>query len=245
MLVISSGMQKSGSAYFYNIINELLIASGSGIDAREIKQKRNLDYMMKWHNNNIGALSLAKIFKLWIMTIQDGTFAVKTHREPLNSLRIMSRLGLIRIVYCYRDPRDTMLSAIDHGKKILAEGEKHTFANLVEFDDALKAAERWVLIWKMYADMPGVLTVRYEDMMQDPVRVAERIESFLGISVDSKKRQEILWRFSKDNPEGDRTGLHFNKPTTFRYKTEMTEEQRALCRHVFQDYIEAMGYDVE
>jgi hypothetical protein len=54
MLVLSAGMPKSGSGYFYNIINELLVASGGGKDARWVKQKRALDGLMRWHNNNIG-----------------------------------------------------------------------------------------------------------------------------------------------------------------------------------------------
>ena len=70
MLIISSGMQKSGSAYFYNVINEILVASGNGVDARQIKHNRNLDNLMKWHNNNIGALTLPKLIKLWRISLR-------------------------------------------------------------------------------------------------------------------------------------------------------------------------------
>lgn len=245
MLVISAGMQKSGSGYFYNVINELIATSGSGKDARDIKEKRCLDGLMKTHNNNIGKPRFPKLFRLWKMTRENGTFVVKTHAGPTISHIIMPRLGLLRTVYCYRDPRDALLSSIDRGKWILAKGENHTFSKLVEFGDALKAARRWVLVWQRYANMPGVLTVKYEEMMQDPTTVTQRIESFLGISVDSGKRQEILWRFSKDNPGGDRRGMHFNKPTIFRYKSEMTEEQRVLCKNTFRYHLEAMGYDPE
>jgi hypothetical protein len=245
MLIISSGMQKSGSAYFYNVINELLIASGSGTDARQLKNNRNLDDLMKWHNNNIGKLTLAKLIKLWRICSQEGTYVVKTHSGPNLSVKILSRLGLLRIVYCYRDPRDVLLSAVEHGKKILGEGGNHTFANMVDFDKALNEVKCWLRIWKAYAEMPGVLTVKYEEMMQDPVTVTKKIEDWLDISVDSEKRQDILWKFSKDNSEGDRKGMHFNKARTFRYKTEMTEEQKAACKDEFRGYLGAMGYDSE
>ncbi|MDQ3112240.1 MAG: hypothetical protein M3R17_20335 [Bacteroidota bacterium] len=42
MIVISAGMQKSGSAYVYNIINDLLVHGGHG-DARQVKEKYKLD----------------------------------------------------------------------------------------------------------------------------------------------------------------------------------------------------------
>lgn len=244
MLVISSGMQKSGSAYFYNIINELLAASGSGIDARVIKDNKNLQDLMKWHNNNVGRLTLAKLIKLWTISVKDGTFSVKTHVGPNLAVKTLNTLGFVRIVYCYRDPRDVLLSAVDHGKKILNKGDNHTFANMVDFDIALEHVSDWLSIWEMYTNMRGVLTIKYEEMMQNPVIVTKRIEEFLNIAIDSEKRQGILWKFSKDNSEGSRRGMHFNKALAFRYKVEMTEEQQALCNGQFGDYLKAMGYEV-
>ncbi|MFC1777654.1 sulfotransferase domain-containing protein [Pseudomonadota bacterium] len=228
-----------------HIINDILVASGNGKDARQIKHERNLDDLMKWHNNVIGGLTLIKLIKLWRISTQDGTFIVKSHAGPNVSVRVLSKLGLLRIVYCYRDPRDVLLSAVDHGNKILNDGENHTFANMVDFDIALKKVKAWLPVWKAYADMPEVLTIKYEEMMQDPVGVTKKIEGFLDISVDSGKREEILWKFSKDNSEGDRRGMHFNTARSFRYVTEMTKEQKVKCKSEFGSYLEAMEYDIE
>ena len=93
--------------------------------------------------------------------------------------------------------------------------------------------------------MPGVLFIKYEEMMQDPVAVTKKIEVFLNISIEREKRQAILWKFSKDNPEGDRRGMHFNKAQIFRHKTEMTEEQKSKCKEKFNHYLLAMGYESE
>lgn len=220
-----------------------MAASGNGVDARQINQNRNLSELMKWHNNNIGRLKLAKLFKLWRITIREGTFVVKTHSGPSASAKALSKLGIIRIVYCYRDPRDVLLSAVDHGKKILDNGENHTFVKMVDFDKALKNVKAWLKVWKEYEGMPGVLTVKYEDMMRNPEAVTKGIEDFLEISVDPEKRQGILWKFSKENSEGDRRGMHFNKAKTFRYATEMTEEQKTKCREEFGDFLLSMGYE--
>ena len=46
MIILSAGMQKSGSTYFYNVINQLLIEAGN-TDARQIKVKYGLNDLMK------------------------------------------------------------------------------------------------------------------------------------------------------------------------------------------------------
>jgi hypothetical protein len=245
MLIISAGMQKSGSAYFYNVINELLARSCDGMDARQIKQDRKLDDLMAWHNNNIGRMSLGKLIRLWRISHQAGAFVVKTHQGPTLSSRILSKLGMIRIVYCFRDPRDVLLSAVDHGQQILENGKQHTFARMLDFDKALQHVIDWLRIWKNYASMSGVLTVKYEDMMFDPVGVTKKIEEFLGLRVNSEIRNTILWQFARDNPEGNRKGMHFNQARVHRYKTELTEEQKSRCDAAFKDYLRIMGYHAD
>jgi len=243
MFILSAGMQKSGSAYFYNIINELLIKAGSK-DARKIKEERGLDDLMKDHNNNIGELSLTKFKMLYQISIEEGTFAVKTHRGPNQFIRDLSEQGMIKIIYSYRDPRDVLISAIDHGKKILAEGDDHTFAKIVRFDKACHSVINWLGIWEKYADMSGIMMIKYEEMMKNPAANITLIEDFIDISLNTEQREEIVWNFSKDNPDGDRRGMHFNKAKIYRYKTEMSREQKKKCEIEFGNYLEAMGYRV-
>lgn len=237
-------MQKSGSAYFYNIINELVVAAGQA-DARQIKTKYGLDNLMKWHNNNIGRQYLHKIIRLWRISNREGTFVVKTHAGPSLTTRTLGRLGILKIVYCYRDPRDVLLSAVDHGNKILASGEDHTFAKMADFDTALRNVKSWLGIWKQYADMPGVMMLKYENMMENPIETTKAIERFLGVSVTEKKRQEIIWKYSKHNPARNQAEMHLNKAKTYRYQTEMTQEQKAMCQAAFGKYLKAMSYNLE
>lgn len=244
MLIISAGMQKSGSAFFYNVINELVIESG-GADARQVKTARQLDGVMKWDNNNIGRLYFYKIIRLWLISLSEGDFVVKTHSGPGMSARILNKLGLIKIIYSYRDPRDALLSAIDHGKKILSSGNDHTFSKMVDFDSAISNVKNWAGIWKKYTKMHGVLKIKYEEMMENPVECAQLIEKFLGLSVSYERREKIIWRFSRNNPDRESAGLHFNKAKTNRYKTEMTVEQIKKCRSVLGKYITDMSYRID
>jgi len=244
MIVVSIGMQKSGSAYFYNLLNALEIEAKNA-DARQIKEKYCLEHLMKWHNNNIGKLSLFKLIKLWRISIKEGTFVVKSHRGPTFASKILSRLGMIKILYIYRDPRDVLLSAIDHGKKIIASGGNTTFAQMVDFDAALHHVTQWIRVWKKCNEMPEVMMIKYEELVETPVKVLVTVEQFLNIRVDDKNRDAILWRHSKENVNGEQTGLHLNRAISYRYKTEMSPEHKLKCLEKFGEYIEAMGYSLE
>ena len=241
MLVISAGMQKSGSGYLYNLVNDLEIAGGKA-DAREIKCRHGLENIMLQHNNNIGPLHLTKLLRLWWVSIKENDFVVKTHSRPDLGVRILNRLGLVKMIYCYRDPRDVLLSAIDHGKKSLAQGTEDNFIHMIAFDVALRNVSGWVEIWKQYYAIPDVLLIKYEDLMNDPRTTIRSIQDFLGISLDSQSITEILWKYSKENPGGERTGMHFNKAITARYKTDMSEEQQTVCRLAFAEELKQMGY---
>ena len=78
-LVVSAGMQKSGSAYICNIINDLLVHAGFS-DARFIKQKYFLDDLMKDHNNNIGSLNKANLIKLVKIAFKEKKLLLKRTR---------------------------------------------------------------------------------------------------------------------------------------------------------------------
>ena len=244
MIIISAGMPKSGSAYVYNILNELVYVSGNA-DARQIKIKHNLEYLMKWHNNNIGSLSYKKLFRLWLISLKDATFFVKTHARHSRAAKVMNKLGMIRIVYCYRDPRDALISAIDHGKQIIERGENHSFAKMVEFDTALATVRGWLDIWKDYNNLPDVYMLKYENLIYNQAEAIKPVEDFLGIHIDNRKRNDILWKYSKNNISGERSGMHFNKARTNRFRSEMTQRQKRKCLTAFAKFLELMSYSVE
>ena len=234
-------MPKSGSAYLYNLINELLTVTGLS-DAREIKDKYNLENLMQWHNNNIGNLTLKKIVTLCLIALREKPFVVKTHSPPTGAAKLLKKIGLIKMIYCYRDPRDSLLSAIDHGEKIKANGENHTFARMTDFDAALKNVAQWIEVWQQYNSTPGTLMIRYEDLLANPIKILALIEEHLGIFVNSEVRELITWKYSKDNPQGERTGLHYNKAISFRYQREMPMAHQKKCLVAFKEHLKHMGY---
>ena len=244
MIVISAGMQKSGSGYLYNLLNDLEIVAGNS-DARQIKKKYDLESLMKWDNNNIGKISLQSIIRLSIISFLENSFVVKTHAPPTLCASILSRLGLIKIIYCYRDPRDCLLSAIDHGKQLIESGDKdHPFTRMTDIDQSIPIVKNWLSTWEKYRKLSSVLMIRYEDLLEDPINMLRKIEIFLGLKVDENTREKILLKYSKNNPTVNKSSLHLNKAKSYRYKNEMSNQQKEKLKFEFSDYLFRMGYQL-
>jgi hypothetical protein len=243
MLVISAGMQKSGSGYLYNLVNDMIISTG-GQDARSLKDQKALHDILQNYNNNMEHPSFRKLRKLWWFSRgRKRTFVVKTHTGPSRSLKWMLRLGLLKVLYSYRDPRDVLMSAQDHGQKILSQGENHTFARMVKFEDAFRSVKGWIRIWDMYRDLDGVLMVPYETLVEKPHKVAKEVADYLGLEITENTLREIVAKYDKSSlKEENKTGLHFNQGIAFRYRTEMPEAEKAVFTAELGAKLEEMGY---
>lgn len=236
-------MQKSGSAYIYNLINDLLISSGYN-DARDIKEKYGLEEVMMWHNNNIGELKPKLLLKLLMISRKTGKFVVKTHTGPTKFHNFLISLGLIKSIYIYRDPRDVLISAQDHGKKIIAKGENHTFANCVEFESAFNNLKSWISVYKSFNKVDKVLKVRYEQLLTEPMVTIENICDYLNIKISNKQIEEILVKYDKNNQNAKMKGLHFNKAKIERYKEELSKKEKDIFKSELGNIITEMGYSI-
>ena len=124
MIVLSAGMQKSGTAWFFNITNDMLIAAGFD-DVRKIREQFGLQSILLYHNCNIEDLAAKKMSRVIIPHNQGHTFVVKTHSGPSPSLLSLISENIIKAAYIYRDPRDVVLSVMDHGQNQKQRGNPH------------------------------------------------------------------------------------------------------------------------
>jgi hypothetical protein len=243
MLIVSAGMQKSGSAYIYNIINDLLIAC-DGSDARIITKKHNLEHVLRWQNNNIEHLDFKITRRLIKISKNEGAFVVKTHNAPTLAQKFFMALGLSKTIYIYRDPRDVLLSAVDHGNRILANGESHTFAKMVNFNDAFKSIKEWLGVYDSYNSSRRTLMLKYEDLYMYPEEIVGKVCRHLNISPSKDTITAILLKYNKDNPNAILNALHFNKAKVGRYKEEMSIEEQLTFKKELGKEILKMGYEL-
>ncbi|MBI5100158.1 MAG: sulfotransferase domain-containing protein [Nitrospirae bacterium] len=245
MVLISGGMPKSGSAYIFNLLNDLFILSGDS-DVRQIKRKYKLDKTLRDYNCNIGKLTPLKLLLLILLSKREGPFVVKTHIQPTKFVETLIKLDFIKAIYIYRDPRDALLSAVDHGKRILQKGENHTFAGMVDFENAFEAVQDWIKVWEKWNGCRGVYLLRYENLVNNPVEQMKLIANYLNYKVSSDHINTMLKKYNKNNlDEFKESYLHFNKGVSNRYRQDMSDEHKMIFKEKLGEKLIQMGYHTD
>ncbi|HCB01066.1 MAG TPA: hypothetical protein DEP19_01675 [Anaerolineae bacterium] len=242
MIVLSVGMPRAGSGWHYNLINDLMMSSGAA-DARVIREKYKLQNILTEVNCNISVLSLRRMAMVSIPALLGNTFVIKAHSSPTTASRFLSSLGLLRVTYIYRDPRDAMLSAYDYGQRALAKGRPNAFSHLLEFDDCVNFMMEYVYIWEKWMKEKNVLIARYEDLLTNYDEEFNRLVQFLNLDRTSLQVKE---RGEKYRPgAGDKQqGLHFFKGKIGRFRESYTTEQQKIMAEKLANYLPKMGYEV-
>lgn len=245
MIVISAGMQKAGTGWFFNMLNDLIIQAGYS-DVREIRDTFKLDWMLRYQNCNIGRLLMIKFMFLFKPLIEGKTFVVKTHSKPTFSLRILTELNLAKSIYVYRDPRDAAISAFEHGIKLRNENLSHSFARLNTLPDAIRAAYDWSRVWEQWAKFPGTLLIKYEDLSENTWLEMKKCVDFLNLSVNEDEIQSVIEKYTKDNLDKNKSvNLHFNRGISGRYKAELNDEQIENANDKLSEFLPRMGYVID
>lgn len=244
MIFISAGLQKSGSGLFFNLTNDLLTACG-GEDIREIRQKYNLQHVIKHYNCNVGNLAESTLTALLRIHEQGSSFVVKTHSGPSTFVKTLMNQGIVKATCIYRDPRDVILSALDHGEKIRKNGDTdHIFAACTSIENTLPIVEKWldngIMKW---LELDHVLTVKYENLIKKPVQELRRLAEFLQINTGAIDLEAMYSRYSSENLDDFQKGyLHFNVGSTERFRNVMPEKDLDMCSRHLSIYLERMGY---
>ncbi len=246
MIVISAGLQKSGSGLFFNLTNDILQAAGEE-DARQIRKQFGLEGLIEHYNCNVGELSWEKLKPLISLHFKGKNFVIKTHEPPTSISTWLARLNILRPTFIYRDPRDVVLSALNHGKKIIEKSESHTFAVCTSIEKTVPMVCSWVensvIPWLRSSN---VHTIKYENLMGDPALEMKRLANFLGIDLGDSALEKIFRKYEPgrlDNFQKDY--LHFNEGIVGAFRQSMREEELEMCNRQFAPYLEIMGYPTE
>ena len=242
MIVLSVGMPRAGSGWHYNLIHDLMATTGCA-DARDIREKYHLQKVLTEVNCNIGVLSARRLAAVMLPALMGNTFVVKAHAGPTRASRLLSTLGLLRVTYIYRDPRDAMLSAFDYGQHALTKGRPNAFSHLVDFDTSLAFITDYVRIWEKWTREKNVLIARYEDLLTNYDAESARLVEYLRLDGGRPEVREVIERYRPEKVEGQQ-GTHFYKGKIGRFRDSYSPDQQKILFERFGAFLSKMGYAV-
>jgi len=168
---------------------------------------------------------------------------VKTHLLPAD---ITPNDPTIKKVYLVRDGRDALVSMAHHKKDIINPGTDF-YNNLLESILGIEDVDfgGWsenVKKWARTAD----LIIRYEDLIEDPLREVEKLRSLMDLPEPDKEQLPSFEKLKFGNPkyggERGRQEKAFRKGKSGSWKEEMPPELEQLFWELHGDAMELIGY---
>jgi hypothetical protein len=242
MIVLAVGMPRAGSGWHYNLVHDLMKTMGCA-DARDIRERYRLQNILTEVNCNIGVLSARRLAMVTLPALMGNTFVIKAHAGPTSTSRLLQRLGLLRITYIYRDPRDALLSAYDYGQRALKKGHPNAFSHLTDFQKSVNFMMDYVRIWEKWMAEKNVLISRYEDLLTNYDNEVARLVEFLKLNGTRSDVQKVIDRYRPSTAEGQQ-GLHFYKGKIGRFRESYNAEEQAILKEKLGLDLQRMGYEI-
>ena len=242
MIVLSVGMPRAGSGWHYNVIHDLMATTGCA-DARDIREKYRLQKILTEVNCNIGVLSARRLAMVTVPALAGNTFVIKAHAGPSTGSRLLEAVGLLRVTYIYRDPRDAMLSAFECGQRAIQNGRPNAFSHLSDFQKTLDFMTEYVRIWEKWMGETTPLVARYEDLLLNYDVEVTRLVGFLKLDGSRPEVRAVIEKYRPEKGEGQQ-GLHFFKGKIGRFRQAYSAEEQKVMTGRFGPALQKMGYPI-
>jgi len=242
-LILSVGMPRAGSGWYYNLIHDLVVASG-GRDARLIRRRYFLQPILTEVNCNIGAFTTKRLLPVMIPATLGNLYVVKAHAGVSPLALSLIRAGKIKATYIYRDPRDALLSAYEYGRRKRDAGRSGAFSDLNTIQQAISFMKEYVQISEAWLACEQAFHTRYEDLLLSYGEETQRLLVFLGLDPEDEAIKSVLHQYQPTKGRSDQKGTHFVKGKVGRYRERLSTEEQDLCIQVFGPYLEKMGYPI-
>jgi len=241
-LIISAGMPRAGSGWYYNLIHDLIISSG-GQDARQIRKKYHLERLLTEVNCNIATLNFHRLIPVLLPARFGNKYVIKTHAGPDTLVRLLIHARWIYVIYIYRDPRAALLSAFEYGQRATSMGRPNAFSQLTNLDEAAIFIEKYIRIWEAWSKVNDVMLIRYEDLLSKYSEKFENTLEFLDLHPPFLERENLFDQYRPGKGDPNQVGTHFSRGEAERFRQVLTAEQLEKFSLMNEPILLRMGYE--
>lgn len=243
-IIFITSLPKSGSTWLSNMC--------SGLDGFDLfaPVKWNIYITEEWDDSRWDLeTDIFKEFRNKLAVIRGHTWAIPKNLNVLTQSNLKYIIGV-------RDPRDKLISEYWHSRNFprhWAHKQAHEqsieefISYKLESGEFEKETLNWIRNWLENRDLKKSIVIRYEDMLNNPNTVLEKIFNFLGFKIEQKKIENIIEINSFDKITGRKRGENndtkfVRKGVSGEWKTIFSKEQKLLFSKIGEDVIEKLGY---
>jgi hypothetical protein len=240
MFIISVGMPKSGSTLLSLFQRDIVVKTIKG-NGQELFEQMIREGKINGIGIFVNGLEKPDTLKMLSdLSGEIGPFIVKTHIGITAFLAGMLGEKKVLATYIHRDPRDVILSSIDHGKRPSNHPAMNPFflqfesvrASIPLVKEFCKTGVEWI--------RSGLCEVyTYHDLLVEPEAVMEKFCRYISTVPDKVLFRELIRVFSENAEKGRK---QFNTGKLLRYPDEMSPEEIADCNRDLAEELTQMGY---
>jgi len=232
MILINTGLPKSGTTilfeYQIDIVKNLFPVNG----LEEFKSHNNNTLFIQDFDEN-------SFYRIIEVHKTCGSLVIKTHKPPTPLINCLIKDHNAKVTCCYRDPRDIILSALDHG--IRSRAGKHKIPSFAKYyfpKDVLPDLKEWLTIFFEWYPRNDVYMIQYEQFVGNKLNILQEMMKIFNISLPL----EILFGIIEKHENTKQAKPIFNKGITNRWRKELADEDLTMIQTFLYKEIVEMGY---
>jgi len=234
MIYLCPAFPKSGSTLLFTCVEQLVVQSG--------KKNAQKTFTQKFTNGYIPTIGFGQAMYLCWLSIFKGSIVVKTHDRPRFFTRLLLSTGMAKACYVYRDPRDVVISALDHAtqarNRTQALLSDKAFSGFYTYADVVPHIQKQYAYFQQWKKVKKLLMFTYEQVVQDQEKIMLRLVREWKMPVSDTGINTIAEKI-KNNPEGIR---HYNTGKLTRYDHELSPQQIKELENLLGPCISGMGF---
>ena len=183
----------------------------------------------------------AKVDRLLTLAKQHGPTVVKVHCTLDPYLQQVLEQGDAVATFCYRDPRDMILSAIDHRKRA-AENGRQVFENFTTVEESIEHSKYWCRLACRWVESDLAKLFQYVETVSNPIGQIRRLADYFNLEVND----ELINKITRKEENQKKVGwCEFNRGDLSRYQHEMLPHEIERCNLELGKFIRRLGFEVE